>query len=222
VYQDGSPSVKNPATLSEKEAGGPRFRKKNAVTPTTEDGSSGEEGATVVNRTRPNSLSDLEEKFAGEGGKPWSERSYGYQFMPFRGMYYDVKARLPYYVNDWVEGFKPKNLYRIFAASIRMYFIKYVGNHLARFWTSANVASSLLPAIAYVLDMRHRTDGAYSINEVLLASALAAIVFPIFSVQPLTIVGVTGLINLFNYTDYTIVVEHWGIDYLQFQAWMLM
>jgi len=81
---------------------------------------------------------------------------------------------------------------------------------------------NLLPAIAYVLDMRHRTGGAYSINEVILASALAAIVFPIFSVQPLTIVGVTGLINLFNYTDYTIVVEHWGIDYLQFQAWMLI
>lgn len=53
-----------------------------------------------------------------------------------------------------------------------------------------------MPAIAYVLDMNHRTNGAYGINEVILASALAAIVFPIFSVQPLTFVGVTGLINL--------------------------
>lgn len=53
-----------------------------------------------------------------------------------------------------------------------------------------------MPAIAYVLDMYHRTRGAYGVNEVILASALAAIVFPIFSVQPLTFVGVTGLINL--------------------------
>lgn len=55
---------------------------------------------------------------------------------------------------------------------------------------------SLMPAIAYVLDMNTRTSGAYGINEVILASALAAIVFSVFSVQPLTFVGVTGLINL--------------------------
>lgn len=70
--------------------------------------------------------------------------------------------------------------------------------------------------------MNHRTEGAYGINEVILASALAAIVFPIFSVQPLTIVGVTGLINLFNYTDFDIIKRYPGVDYLQFQAWMLM
>jgi hypothetical protein len=53
-----------------------------------------------------------------------------------------------------------------------------------------------MPAIAYVLDMYHRTNGAYGVNEVILASAMVAIIFPIFSVQPLTFVGVTGLINL--------------------------
>ena len=74
---------------------------------------------------------------------------------------------------------------------------------------------------AYLLDMNRKTNGNYGINEVLLASALAAIVFPVFSVQPLTFVGVTGLINLFNYTNYDIV-EPYGIDYLQFQCWMLM
>lgn len=58
-----------------------------------------------------------------------------------------------------------------------------------------------MPAIAYVLDMYHRTNGAYGVNEVILASALAAIVFSVFSVQPLTFVGVTGLINLVNYTQ---------------------
>lgn len=60
----------------------------------------------------------------------------------------------------------------------------------------APLSPSLMPAIAYVLDMYHRTNGAYGVNEVILASALAAIVFPVFSVQPLTFVGVTGLINL--------------------------
>lgn len=53
-----------------------------------------------------------------------------------------------------------------------------------------------MPAIAYVLDMYHRTKGAYGVNEVILASAMSAIVFPLFAVQPLTFVGITGLINL--------------------------
>lgn len=43
---------------------------------------------------------------------------------------------------------------------------------------------------------------------------------PSWQVQPLTIVGVTGLINLFNYTTYDILNNR--ADYLQFQAWVLM
>lgn len=53
-----------------------------------------------------------------------------------------------------------------------------------------------MPAIAYVLDMYHRTNAAYGINEVILSSAMAAIIFPLFAIQPLTFVGITGLINL--------------------------
>lgn len=82
-----------------------------------------------------------------------------------------------------------------------------------------------MPAISYIIDMNHRTHGAYGLNEVILASALVAIVFPIFSVQPLTFVGVTGLINLVNYTQYDIVVGYYGlsqIDYLRVQAWSLI
>lgn len=71
--------------------------------------------------------------------------------------------------------------------------------------------------------MNYRTGGAYGVNECILASAIAALTFSILSVQPLTIVGVTGLINLFNYTAYDILEKSGAdIDYLQFQAWSLM
>lgn len=80
---------------------------------------------------------------------------------------------------------------------------------------------SLFPALAYIVDMNYRTGGAYGVNECILASAIAALAFSILSVQPLTIVGVTGLINLFNYTAYDIMKDT-GADYLQFQAWSLM
>ncbi|SPO21883.1 related to BOR1 - boron efflux transporter [Ustilago trichophora] len=143
--------------------------------------------------------------FAGD--KPWSQRSWAYELMPFRGMWYDLRRRKPFLASDWIEGFEPRNWWTVINSVIRMYFI------------------NLMPAIAYVLDMNYRTGGSYGINEVLLASALAAIVFAVFSVQPLTFVGVTGLINLVNYTQYDIFVGHYGFDrlgYLRIQAWALI
>ncbi|KAF3317350.1 hypothetical protein TWF173_011002 [Orbilia oligospora] len=86
---------------------------------------------------------------------------------PFRGMYHDIKRRLPYYPSDFTDAFT----YRAVASTIRIYFV------------------NLLPALAYTLDMYRRTGNFYGINEGLLASALAAGVFGLFSAQPLTIVG---------------------------------
>jgi hypothetical protein len=41
--------------------------------------------------------------------------------------------------------------------------------------------------------MFQNTDSHYGVNEVLFASVLASVVFSLFSAQPLTIVGVTGI-----------------------------
>lgn len=51
---------------------------------------------------------------------------------------------------------------------------------------------SILPALAFSLDMFDRTNESYGVNEVLLASVLGAVVFSVFAAQPLVIVGVTG------------------------------
>ncbi|KAI6911814.1 hypothetical protein KC318_g5474 [Hortaea werneckii] len=103
---------------------------------------------------------------------------------PFRGMYYDVRRRLPYYWTDIRDGFT----YRTFAGLVRIFFV------------------NLLPALAFELDMMRQTDGYFGINEALFSSALAAILFSTCSCQPLTVVGITGLISLFNYTIYDIAV----------------
>lgn len=55
---------------------------------------------------------------------PWSQRSRAQQWFPFRGMYHDVKRRLPYYWTDWTEAFHRRNLYRVVAATLRMYALK--------------------------------------------------------------------------------------------------
>ncbi|WFC94464.1 hypothetical protein MBRA1_001094 [Malassezia brasiliensis] len=122
-------------------------------------------------------------------------------------MWADVRRRLPYYVSDWTDALRGSSLQVAMASVVQIFFI------------------NLMPAIAYVLDMYDRTDGSYGVNEVILASALAAIVFSLFSVQPLTFVGVTGLTNLMNYTVYDIAHNHYGLnrqEYLRLQCWMLI
>lgn len=53
-------------------------------------------------------------------------------------------------------------------------------------------SNSILPALAFSLDMFQNTHSQYGVNEVLLASVLGALVFSLFAAQPLTIIGVTG------------------------------
>ena len=56
--------------------------------------------------------------------------------------------------------------------------------------------TSILPALAFSLDMFAKTAMSYGVNEVLLASVLGAVVFSLLAAQPLVIVGVTGKIIL--------------------------
>ena len=112
--------------------------------------------------------------------------------------------RLPWYKSDWIGDDVTKDaetIYKVFSGSIRIFFV------------------NLLPALAYSLDMYYRTDRIWGTNEVLLASAIPAVFFALFSCQPLTIVGVTGLIDLFGYTTYDIV-KRYDVDFLGFMAWV--
>ncbi|KAI4194376.1 MAG: hypothetical protein LQ348_002653 [Seirophora lacunosa] len=78
---------------------------------------------------------------------------------------------------------------------------------------------SILPALAFSLDMFTKTDSSYGVNEVLLASVLGSVVFAVFACQPLVIVGVTGPITVFNYTVYDIITPR-GTDYFAFMCWI--
>ncbi|KAL8727036.1 MAG: hypothetical protein Q9166_006334 [cf. Caloplaca sp. 2 TL-2023] len=113
---------------------------------------------------------------------------------PGRGIYHDIKRRLPYYKSDLRDALT----YR----------------------TAASIIRILLPALAFILDMYRRTDGHFGVNEALFSSALAAMVFSIVGAQPLTIVGITGLISLFNYTIYDIIKIHDAALYQPFLVWV--
>lgn len=91
-------------------------------------------------------------------------------------MYLDIKRRLPYYWSDWTDAWD----YRVVPATVYMFF------------------ANILPALAFSLDMLHKTNGEYGVNETLLASVLGAVVFSVGACQPIVIVGVTGPITVFN------------------------
>ena len=113
-------------------------------------------------------------------------------------MYHDVRRRLPYYFPDLKDGLN----YRAVAGCVRIYFV------------------NLLPALAFQLDMNHHTGGFFGLNEALLSSALVAMVFSIFAVQPLTVVGITGLISLFNYTIHHVIQLQDVSLYPSFMVWV--
>ena len=66
-----------------------------------------------------------------------------------------------------------------------------------------------------------KTNQSFGVNEVLLASVLASVVFSLAGCQPLVIVGVTGPITVFNYTVYDIIAPR-GTNYFAFMAWIGM
>ena len=99
-----------------------------------------------------------------------------------------------------------------------------------------NQPGSILPALAFSLDMFSKTAMSFGVNEVLLASVLGSVVFSIFAAQPLVIVGVTGTqplycnlkattngfvgpITVFNYTVYDIINPR-GTNYFAFMCWV--
>lgn len=116
---------------------------------------------------------------------------------PGIGIWLDLKDRLPLYWSDWQDSWD----YRVIPAVLDTYF------------------SNILPALAFALDMFDRTDHSYGVNEVLLSSAMAGIVFGVLGGQPLCIVGVTGPISILNYTIYDIVKD-WNSNYFGFMFWV--
>ena len=68
--------------------------------------------------------------------------------------------------------------------------------------------------------MNRRTGGFFGVNEALFSSAFACMVFSVLGAQPLTVVGITGLISLFNFTIYDIIKRYDATLYPQFIAWV--
>lgn len=82
--------------------------------------------------------------------------------------------------------------------------------------------TNLLPGITFANDLYVLTGHTYGTIEVLFSTGLCGVIFALFSIQPLTILGVTGPFSVLAETMYTLCTDSFNISFLSFMAWSLI
>eukprot|EP01038_Epipyxis_sp_PR26KG_P011681 gene11681-15642_t len=104
-------------------------------------------------------------------------------FQPFSGIINDMKRRKPYYKSDWTDGFQRKSI----SAILFLFF------------------ACLAPTVAFGGLTSIITDGNMGVIEFIISCGFSGMFYAIFSGQPMTFLGPTGLTlafiaALFRYT----------------------
>ncbi|KAF2993246.1 hypothetical protein E8E13_000432 [Curvularia kusanoi] len=82
---------------------------------------------------------------------------------------------------------------------------------------------SIFPALTFANALFTRTDSHWGPIEVIFSTGLCGTIFSIFSVQPLTIVGVTGPFSVLADSIYTLVKNTFDdVEFLPLMAWTLI
>ncbi|XP_072047600.1 band 3 anion transport protein-like isoform X2 [Amphiura filiformis] len=115
----------------------------------------------------------------------------------FGGLINDVKRRYPHYLSDFTDALNAQCLAAVF-------FIFF---------------AALSPAITFGGLLGEKTDNWIGISEMILGTSICGVVFALFSGQPLTIIGVTGPILVFEENLYSFCKSS-GIEYLPFRFWV--
>ena len=118
---------------------------------------------------------------------------------PFRLFNQDIKNFRRRYVSDWTSFNQ-----LILASAVYVFFI------------------NLLPGITFAADFYAQTDKSWGAIEVVFSTGLCSVIFSVLSLQPLTILGVTGTFSVLAETIYTLCKNSFKIDFLQFMAWSLI
>lgn len=138
------------------------------------------------------------------GGRTWlSSVKSAFQkdgaLRPFRLLKQDVLNLSKRYISDW-RTFNQL----VFASAVYVFF------------------TNLLPGITFASDLYNLTGESWGTIEVVFSTGLCGIVFSIFSIQPLTILGVTGPFSVLAENIYTLCTECLHIPFLPFMAWSLI
>ncbi|KAF9894559.1 hypothetical protein FE257_006444 [Aspergillus nanangensis] len=118
---------------------------------------------------------------------------------PFRLVKQDLVNLRRRYLSDWATFNQ-----LVFASAVYVFF------------------TNLLPGITFASDLYVRTGKSWGTIEVVLSTGLCGVVFSLFSVQPLNILGVTGPFSVLAENIYALCHEVFAIPFLPFMAWSLI
>ncbi|KAF2875267.1 HCO3 transporter family-domain-containing protein [Massariosphaeria phaeospora] len=118
---------------------------------------------------------------------------------PFRLLRQDLRNLPARYASDW-RVFNQL----VFASAVYVFF------------------TNLLPGITFASDLYNLTGRNWGTIEVVLSTGVCGVVFSLFSIQPLTILGVTGPFSILAENIYTLCHTTFHIPFLPFMAWSLL
>lgn len=125
--------------------------------------------------------------------------SIGGPLRPFRLLRQDLQNLKRRYISDWTVFNQ-----LIFASAIYVFF------------------TNLLPGITFASDLYVLTGQNWGTIEVVFSTGICGIIFSLFSIQPLTILGVTGPFSVLAENIYSLCIGSFGIPFLPFMAWSLI
>jgi len=118
---------------------------------------------------------------------------------PFRLLQQDAHNYAGRWLSDWTVFNQ-----LVFASAVYVFF------------------TNLLPGITFASDLYVLTGQNWGTIEVVFSTGLCGVIFSLFSIQPLTILGVTGPFSVLAENIYELCEGSFGIDFLSFMAWSLI
>lgn len=118
---------------------------------------------------------------------------------PFRLLRQDVRNLRGRYISDWTVFNQ-----LISASAVYVFF------------------TNLLPGITFASDLYVLTGKSWGTIEVVLSTGLCGLIFSLCSIQPLTILGVTGPFSVLAESIYDLCVHSFNVPFLPFMAWSLI
>lgn len=115
---------------------------------------------------------------------------------PFSGLVMNLRKRMKYYKSDWTDGFNQKSI----SAVLFLFF------------------TCLAPTVAFGGLTNIITNGTIGVIEFILSCGIGGILYSIFSGQPMTFVGPTGLTLAFMSALYSFTVAR-GLPFLPLYSW---
>jgi len=116
------------------------------------------------------------------------------------GLIDDVKARGPWYLDDWTEAFRADNFNQALASVIFLFF------------------ACLSPAVTFGMLFDEYTEGQLGVVETVLSSSISGILYALFSGQPLSILGATGPELAYTAVFFNLCKSN-GLEFLPARVW---